>query len=55
VDDHDQRRWVLKVTDPALLQGIDSVFVTAEGLGDVKEPRGRKLLYAYVVGQANHP
>ncbi len=55
VDDHDQRRWVLKVTDPALLKGIDSVFVTAEGLGDVKEPRGRKLLYAYVVGQANHP
>jgi len=55
VDDHDQRRWVLKVTDPALLKGIDSVFVTAEGLDGVKEPRGRKLLYAYVVGQANHP
>lgn len=55
VDDHDQRRWVLKATDPSLLKGIDSVFVTAEGLGDVKEPRGRKLLYAYVVGQANHP
>ncbi len=55
VDDHDQRRWVLKVTEPALLKGIDSVFVTAEGLGDLKEPRGRKLLYAYVVGQANHP
>ena len=55
VDDHEQGRWVLKVTDPALLKGIDSVFVTAEALGDAKEPRGKKLLYAYIVGQANHP
>lgn len=55
VDDHEQRRWVLKVTDPTLLRGIDSVFVTAEALGDGKTPRGRKLLYAYIVGQANHP
>lgn len=55
VDDHEQRRWVLKVNDPDLLQGIDSVFVTAESLGDAKEPRGKKLLYAYIVGQANHP
>ena len=55
VDDHEQRRWVLKVTDPALLRGIDSVFVTAEALGDAKEPHGRKLLYAYMVGQPNHP
>jgi hypothetical protein len=55
VDDHEQRRWVLKVTDPALLGNMDSVFVTAEALGDAKEPRGKKLLYAYIVGQANHP
>ena len=55
VDDHEQRRWVLKVTDPALLRGIDSVFVTAESPTDAKEPRGKKLLYAYIVGQANHP
>jgi hypothetical protein len=55
VDDHEQRRWVLKVNNPALLQGIDSVFVTAESLGDAKEPRGNKLLYAYIVGQPNHP
>jgi hypothetical protein len=55
VDDHEQRRWVLKVTDPALLRGIDSVFVTAEALGDAKGPHGRKLLYAYMVGQPNHP
>lgn len=55
VDDHEQRRWVLKVNDPVLLRGIDSVFVTAEALGDTGEPRGKKLLYAYVVGEANHP
>jgi len=55
VDDHEQRRWVLKVNDPALLAGIDSVFVTSESLRDSREPRGRKLMYAYIVGQPNHP
>jgi len=55
VDDHEQRRWVLKVTDPTLLTGIDSVFVTAESLGDAKTPRGTKILYAYIGGQPNHP
>jgi hypothetical protein len=56
VDDHEQHRWVLKVNDPVLLRDIDSVFVTAESLGDAKEgPRGRKLLYAYIVGRPNHP
>jgi hypothetical protein len=55
VDDHEQRRWVLKVTEPKLLKGIDSVFVTAESLTDAPEPRGKKLLYAYIVGQPNHP
>ena len=55
VDDHEQRRWVLKVNDPKLLKGIDSVFVTAEVLGDTGEPRGKKLLYAFIVGEPNHP
>jgi len=55
VDDHEQRRWVLKVTDSRLLTGIDSVFVTAESLQDAKEPHGKKLMYAYIVGQPNHP
>jgi len=45
----------LKVTDPTLLTGIDSVFVTAESLGDAKRPRGTKILYAYIGGQPNHP
>jgi len=55
VDDHEQRRWVLKVTEPKLLKDIDSVFVTAESLTDAPEPRGKKLLYAYIVSQPNHP
>jgi hypothetical protein len=55
VDDHDQRRWVLTVNDPALLAGIDSVFVTSESLRDSKEPRGKKVMYAYIAGQPNHP
>jgi hypothetical protein len=55
VDDHEQRRWVLKVNDPKILRGIDSVFVTAEVQGDKGEPRGKKILYAYIVGEPNHP
>jgi uncharacterized membrane-anchored protein YhcB (DUF1043 family) len=55
VDDHEQRRWVLKVTEPKLLKDIDSVFVTAESFTDAPEPHGKKLLYAYIVGQPNHP
>jgi hypothetical protein len=55
VDDHEQRRWILKVNDPGLLAGIESVFVTAESLRDAKEPRGKKLLYAFIAGQPNHP
>jgi hypothetical protein len=55
VDSREQHRWVLKVNDPGLVAGIDSVFVTAESLKDSKEPHGRKLLYAYLGGQPNHP
>jgi hypothetical protein len=54
-DDRDQRRWVLKVNDPQQLKGIDSVFVTAEVAGDVGTPKGKKLLYAFIVGEPNHP
>ena len=55
IDDHEQHRWVLKVNDPKLLKGIDSVFVTAESVGDVGSPHGKKLLYAFIVGEPNHP
>lgn len=55
IDDRDQQRWVLKVTDAALLKGIDSVFVTAETAGDARQPEGKRVLYAYLAGRANHP
>jgi hypothetical protein len=55
IDDSEQQRWVLKINDPALLKGIDSVFVTAETVGDRKQPEGKRLLYAYLAGTANHP
>jgi hypothetical protein len=56
VDDKAQKRWVLKVDDPRQLAAIDSVFVTLEphdGAGE--QPRGHKILYAFLSGQANHP
>lgn len=55
VDDHAQKRWVLKVNDPEKLTAINSVFVTVEPLGGVDRPTGKKLLYAYLGTQANHP
>lgn len=55
VDDHAQKRWVLKVNDPEKLSAINSVFVTVEPLGGADRPSGKKLLYAYVGTQPNHP
>jgi hypothetical protein len=54
-DDHEQHRWVLKVSDPAALAGIDSVFVTSESLRDPQKPRGKELMYADITGQPNRP
>jgi Putative zinc-finger len=55
VDDHAQKRWVLKVNDPEKLTAINSVFVTVEPLGGANKPTGKKLLYAYLGTQPNHP
>ncbi len=55
VDDHAQKRWVLKVADPAKLSDINSLFVTVEPLGGASRPTGKKLLYAYLGTPANHP
>jgi hypothetical protein len=55
-NDQHQKTWVLKVTDPRQLAGIDSIFVTLEpreGVGE--KPRGKRILYAFLGGQANHP
>jgi hypothetical protein len=56
VDDKDQKRWTLRVDDPRQLAQIDSVFVTLEPHdGGGETPRGHKILYAFLSGQANHP
>jgi hypothetical protein len=60
-DDLSQKRWVLTVTDPQVLAEIDSVFVTLESVhsGDARsaipEPKGKRLLSAYLNTPANHP
>jgi hypothetical protein len=56
VDDRAQRRWLLKVDNPRQLAEINSVFVTLEprnGNGD--KPKGKRILYAFLGGEANHP
>jgi hypothetical protein len=55
IDDGVQKRWVLRVDDPKLLSSIDSVFVTVEPAPGRDKPSGKKLLYAYLGTQANHP
>ena len=55
-DDRAQKRWALKVDDPRQLAEIDSVFVTLEpSEGSREKPRGRRILYAFLAGSANHP
>jgi hypothetical protein len=55
VEDHAQKRWVLKVNDPEKLRAISSVFVTVEPLGGTERPTGKKLLDAYLGTKPNHP
>jgi hypothetical protein len=56
VDDKVQRRWSLKVDDPRQLAEINSVFVTLEPHGgDRDRPQGKKILFAFLGGEPNHP
>lgn len=55
LDDASIGRWALKVDDPALMQHLDSVFVTLEPPHGSPFPRGRRLLYANLIGPPNHP
>ena len=55
-DDPAQKRWVFDYDDPKVLAEIDSVFVTFEPTAKESDhPRGPKLMYAYLRGDANHP
>jgi hypothetical protein len=54
VDAKARGRWVLKVDNPELLKEISSVFVTVGPAAGGDQPRGQKMLYAYL-GEPNHP
>jgi len=55
VDDASLKRWVLRVTNADVLTRIDTVFVTLEPPHGSPYPRGKKLLFASLMGPANHP
>ncbi len=55
IDDSAVSRWVLKVNRADVLAHIDAVFVTVEPPGGSTAPRGKKVLYANLVGPPNHP
>lgn len=55
-DDAKDGRWVLTFDDPNVLAQINSVFVTVESSRKtVKEPAGRRMLFAFLGEKPNHP
>jgi hypothetical protein len=55
-DDVSDGRWVLTFDDPHVLAQINSVFVTVESSRKtIKEPGGRKILFAFLGDKPNHP
>ena len=55
-DDVSDGRWVLTFDDPSVLAQINSVFVTVESSRKaVKEPGGRRILFAFLGDKPNHP
>lgn len=49
------KRWVLKFDNPRTLQQINAVFVTVEPHGGSDEPSGKRLLFASLRIEPNHP
>jgi hypothetical protein len=54
-DNASKKRWVLKLDDPKVLAQIDAVFVTVEPKGGSPKPSDKRLLFAYLRVDANHP
>jgi hypothetical protein len=54
-DDQNQKRWILKSTDPVSLAQIDAVFVTVEPNRQSSKPSGKPLLFTYLQLTPNHP
>ena len=54
-DNSSKKRWVLKLDDPKMLKQIDAVFVTVEPNGGSHKPSGKRLLFAFLGVEPNHP
>ena len=55
-DDARDGRWVLTFDDPQVLAQINSVFVTVESSKKaIKEPSGKRVLFAFLGDKPNHP
>jgi anti-sigma factor RsiW len=54
-EDSGNKRWVLKFTDPSLLEQLDAVFITIEPTGGSRKPTGKPLLFTYLRIDPNHP
>ncbi len=55
-DDATDGRWVLTFDDPHVLAQINSVFVTVESSRKaIREPGGRRILFAFLGEKPNHP
>jgi len=55
-DDVSDGRWMLTFDDPHVLAQINSVFVTVESSRKtIKEPGGRRILFAFLGDKPNHP
>jgi hypothetical protein len=55
-DDASDGRWVLTFDDPHVLAQINSVFVTIESSRKaIREPGGRRILFAFLGEKPNHP
>jgi len=55
-DDRNDGRWVLTFDDPRVLAQINSVFVTVESSKKaIKEPGGKRILFAFLGDKPNHP
>lgn len=50
-----QKRWVLKFDNARTLDQINAVFVTIEPHGGSEEPSGKRLLFASLKIEPNHP
>jgi hypothetical protein len=49
-------RWVLTCDDPGVLAQISTVFVTVESAErKLDQPKGKRILYAFLGDQPNHP